>query len=60
MLGTHCNYFTDSKPIENKDGEETYLIHKDGYAVPISMNVSPITNEDGVVIGVVKVFTDKI
>jgi diguanylate cyclase (GGDEF)-like protein/PAS domain S-box-containing protein len=45
---------SDRVPREAK----VYLHHKDGHRLPVLVNVSPLTNETGIVIGGVEVFTD--
>lgn len=44
------------------DGErrenEVYLRHKSGHRVPVSVRVSPVTDEAGIVVGAVEVFSD--
>jgi len=44
---------------ENKPREaEIFLHHKDGYRLPISVKCSPITNDNGEVVGGMEVFSD--
>jgi diguanylate cyclase (GGDEF)-like protein/PAS domain S-box-containing protein len=46
-----------------KDGTirsaELYIKHKEGYRLPISLQVIPVIREDGEIIGAAEVFTDK-
>ena len=37
---------------------EVFMHHKDGHRVPVSVRVSTLTDEDGIVIGGVELFTD--
>lgn len=37
---------------------EVFLHHKDGHRVPVAVRTSPLTNEDGAVIGGIEIFTD--
>jgi len=37
---------------------EVFLHHKDGHRVPVAVRTSPLTNEDGEVIGGIEIFTD--
>lgn len=37
---------------------EVFLHHKDGHRVPVAVRTSPLTGEDGTVIGGIEIFTD--
>lgn len=37
---------------------DLYLLHRDGYRVPVSIRVAPIVDPDGEVVGAVEVFSD--
>jgi diguanylate cyclase (GGDEF)-like protein/PAS domain S-box-containing protein len=43
---------------EGPDQREIYLHHKDGHRVPVSVRTTPLTDEQGEVIGGVMIFTD--
>lgn len=45
---------TDNEPREAK----VYLHHKEGHRVPVLVRVSPLTDETGIVVGGVELFTD--
>jgi diguanylate cyclase (GGDEF)-like protein/PAS domain S-box-containing protein len=38
--------------------KEVYLRHKDGHRVPVTVRVAPMTDEQGVIMGGVEIFTD--
>ena len=45
---------SDGKPHE----AETYMHHKDGHRIPVSVRVSTLTDRDGTIIGGIALFTD--
>jgi len=38
---------------------ELFLHHKDGHRVPVSVRVSPVKDESGMIVGAVEIFSDK-
>ena len=42
----------------NTHKAEVYLHHKDGHRIPVSVSVTPLTDEDNNIIGAVEIFSD--